>query len=84
MFAGLLATILVLVQPDAIGAEALIAAALIATVVAISIALQPAGGLRPEAAARVLNGFADLRVLLRANDPDAEGHRRARAPGTTH
>jgi hypothetical protein len=82
MFAGLLATILVLVQPDAIGFEALIAAALIATVVAISMALQPAGGLRLEAATRILNGFADLRVLLRADDPDAEGHRRARAPGT--
>ena len=84
MFAGLLATILVIVQPDASGAEALLAAALIATVVAISIALQPTGGVRAEAAARSADGFADLRVLLRADDPDAEGHRRARAPGMTH
>lgn len=83
MFAGLLGTMLVLVQPQATGAEILIVAALTATAMAILVTLRPVATLRPGTTGAALDGFADLRVLLRASDPDAEGHRRARAPGAT-
>lgn len=55
-----------------IGAAAVLAAALLAVLGV------PASG---AASAPGRASFADVRVLLRASDPDAEGHRRARAPG---
>jgi hypothetical protein len=81
--AGLLSALLVVVRPEAVGAEALLAAGLIAAVVAIAVVLRTVSAPRAAVALPTAGGFAALRVLLRASDPAAPGHRRARAPGTT-
>jgi hypothetical protein len=83
MIAGPLSALLLLVRPEAVGAEALLAAGLLAAVLAVAVMLRavPApSALVPIAAGA---GFAMLRVLLRASDPAAAGHCRARAPGST-
>jgi len=83
MIAGLLSALLLLARPEAVGAELLLAAGLVAVVLAVGVLLRT---LRVPVAAQAsgdLAGFAALRVRLRATDPAAAGHRRARAPGTT-
>jgi hypothetical protein len=83
MIAGPLSALLLLVRPDAMGAEVLLAAGLLAAVLAVAVVLRTVS--TPSDALRVpaTSGFATLRVLLRGSDPAAAGHRRARAPGTT-
>ncbi|RIX31156.1 DUF6412 domain-containing protein [Amnibacterium setariae] len=83
MIAGLLSAFVVLVQPDAVGAEALLAAGLLTAVLAVAVVLRTLRAPRAVLAAAAADGFADVRVLLRSSDPDAEGHPRARAPGAT-
>jgi hypothetical protein len=75
--------LLLVLRPEAVGAELLLAAGLVAVVFAVVALLRalhaPVGAVPPAN----ISGFAELRVLLRASDPSAAGHRRARAPGTT-
>ena len=81
MIAGLLSALLLL-RPEAVGAEALLAAGLVAAVLLVAVAL---GAVAVAPATRTVpatSAFATLRVLLRASDPAAAGHHRARAPGT--
>lgn len=82
MIAGLLSAFVVLARPEAVGAEALLAAGLLTALLAVAVVLRTAAAPRSATATPVPKGFAVLRVLLRASRPDAEGHRRARAPGT--
>lgn len=83
MIAELLGRLLLAVQPEALGAELLLAAGVLA--VAFAVAALPRTLRVPTTIAIPADvaGFAALRVLLRASDPTAAGHRRARAPGTT-
>lgn len=83
MIAGLLSAFVVLVRPEAVGAEALLAAGLLAAALAVAVVLRTASAPLPVTAVAGTEGFAVLRVRLRASDPSAAGHRRARAPGTT-
>lgn len=79
----MIAALLVLARPDGVGAEVLLAAGLLAAVLAIAAVLRATTAPRLVAAAPTAHGFAALRVLLRASDPSAAGHRRARAPDPT-
>ena len=83
MIAGLLSALLLLVRPEAMGAEVLLAAGSARCGAAIAAVLRSASAPRVALPAPATHRFAALRVLLRASDPSAEGHRRARAPGTT-
>ena len=83
MIAGLVSALLVLVQPDAVGAEALLAAGALVAALAVVAVLRTIAAPEAVVAPRTRAEAAALRVLLRASDPDAAGHRRARAPGTT-
>ena len=83
MIAGLLSALLLVVRPEAMGAEALLAAGLLAAVLAVAVVLRTVAAPRSAATQPAVAGFAALRVLLRASDPSAAGHRRARAPGAT-
>ena len=79
----MIALLLLLARPEAVGAELVLTAGLIAVVLAVGVLLRT---LRVPVAAQASGdpaGFATLRVLLRATDPAAAGHRRARAPGTS-
>jgi hypothetical protein len=80
---GLLGALLALARPDAVGAELLLAAGLMAVLAVVAV-LRSVSAPRTLLAPPTGDGFAVLRVLLRASDPSAEGHRRARAPGTSH
>ncbi len=79
----MVASLLLLMRPEAVGAEALLAAGLLAAVLAIAVVLRTVVALPTIAAPAAGAGFATLRVLLRASDPSAAGHHRARAPGST-
>ena len=83
MILGLLGALLPLLRPEAIGAEALLAAGLLAAVIAVAVVLRAVAAPRTVLPLPAEQGFAALRVLLRASDPSAPGHRRARAPGAT-
>ena len=83
MIAGLLSAFVVLVRPEAVGAEALLAAGLLAAVLAVAVVLSAATAPRSAVLHAPAADFPSLRVLLRATSPDAEGHPRARAPGAT-
>lgn len=83
MVAGLLSALTLLLRPDAMGAEVVLAAGLLAAVLTVAVVLRTVAA---PVGARLLpaaTGFAELRVLLRVSDPAAAGHRRARAPGST-
>jgi hypothetical protein len=83
VIAELLGRLLLAAQPEALGAELLLAAGVLAVVfavVALLHVLRPAVGV---GSAADVAGFATLRVLLRMSDPAAAGHPRARAPGST-
>lgn len=80
MIAGLLSALL-LVRPEAVGAEALLAAGLVAAVLLVAVAIAAVAAPRAVGAVPAPTAFATLRVLLRASDPAAAGHHRARAPG---
>lgn len=82
MVAGLVSALLQLVRPEATGAEVLLAAGLIAAGLALAVVLRIVAGPRIAPPVPSAHGFAALRVRLRASDPSAAGHRRARAPGT--
>lgn len=82
MTAGLLSALLLL-RPGATGAELLLAAGLVAAALAVVAVLRAVSAPRTAPPVPAQHGFAALRVLLRVSDPAAEGHRRARAPGTT-
>ncbi|WP_375406346.1 DUF6412 domain-containing protein [uncultured Amnibacterium sp.] len=79
----MIAGLLLLVRPEAVGAEALLAAGLLAAVLAIAVVLRTVSAPRVVVPIPSATGFATLRVLLRVSDPAAAGHRRARAPGST-
>ena len=83
MIVGLLGALLQLGRPEAMGAEVLLAAGVLAVALAVAAVLRTATA--PEAASpvRARDGFAVVRVRLRASDPSAAGHHRARAPGAT-
>lgn len=83
MIAGLLSAFVVLMRPEALGAEALLAAGLLAAVLAVAVVLSAAAAPRTAAMHSPAADFPSVRVLLRATSPDAEGHPRARAPGAT-
>lgn len=83
MIAGLLSAFVVLLRPEAVGAEALLTAGLLAAVLAVVVVLRTASPRPVVAIVAGSDGFAVLRVRLRASDPSAAGHRRARAPGAT-
>ncbi|MGT2424699.1 DUF6412 domain-containing protein [Amnibacterium kyonggiense] len=83
MIVGLLGALVALARPDAVGAELLLAAGLMAVLAVVAV-LRSVSAPRTSGVLPAAHGFAALRVLLRASDPSAEGHRRARAPGTTH
>jgi hypothetical protein len=78
-----IALLLLVVQPEALGAEVLLAAGLLAAVLAIAVVLRTVSAPHLAVPAPAANAFSALRVLLRASDPAAAGHRRARAPGTS-
>jgi hypothetical protein len=78
-----LGRLLLLVHPEAMGAEAILAAGLLAAALAIAVVLRAVVASPTIAVPAAGEGFASLRVLLRASDPSAPGHRRARAPGAT-
>ncbi|GAA4738603.1 hypothetical protein GCM10025783_06560 [Amnibacterium soli] len=84
MIAGLLSALAVLAGPQAVSAESLLAAGLVTALLAVVVVLRAASA-PPSAPSRgsTAADFPSLRVLLRATSPDAEGHPRARAPGTT-
>lgn len=83
MIAELLARLLLAVQPEALGAELLLAAGVLGVAFAVAALLRTVRVPTTIAIPADVAGFAALRVLLRASDPTAAGHRRARAPGTT-
>jgi hypothetical protein len=83
VIAGLLSALVLLARPEAMGAELLLTAGLLAGVLAIAAVLRSASAPRVVVPVPATHGFAMLRVRLRASDPAAAGHRRARAPGTT-
>jgi hypothetical protein len=83
VIAEVLGRLLLAVRPEAVGAELLLAAGLVAVVLAVGAILRALRVPEPAHAPAGAAGFAELRVLLRASDPAAAGHRRARAPGTT-
>ena len=83
MVAGLLSAFALLVRPDAVGAEVLLAAGLLAVALAVAVLRRTTAPAAADAQPAPVDGFADLRVLLGASRPDAAGHRRARAPGRT-
>jgi hypothetical protein len=78
-----LPSVLLLLRPDAQGAEVLLAAGFLAAALAVLVLLRTASTPIGVLVRPVTAGFAELRVLLRCSDPSAPGHRRARAPGTT-
>ncbi len=82
MIAGLLSALTLLLRPEAMGAEVLLTAGLLAAALAVVAVLRTASVPQVGPPVPVLHRFASLRVRLRASDPSAEGHRRARAPGT--
>lgn len=79
----MIASLLLLLRPEAVGAEALLAAGLVAAVLALGVVLRAVVAPRVIMPIASATGFATLRVLLRASDPSAAGHHRARAPGST-
>jgi hypothetical protein len=83
MIAGLLSALVLLARPEAQGAEVLLAAGLLAAALTVAVVLRTASAARVAVPVPAMHGFAVLRVRLRASDPAAAGHRRARAPGTT-
>ncbi len=83
MITGLLGALAVLLRPDAAGAEVLLAAGLLAALLAVSVIARVSTTSAAVVTPAAVDGFAELRVLLRASRPDAAGHRRARAPGST-
>ena len=84
MTAGLLSAFALLMRPGAMGTEVLLAAGLLAAALTIAVVVRNASAPRVALPAPARHRFAALRVLLRASDPSAEGHPRARAPGTRH
>lgn len=84
MIVGLLSALALLGRPEAAGAEALLAAGILAAALAVVTVLRSASAPRVALPVPTTHRFAVLRVRLRASDPSAEGHRRARAPGTKH
>ena len=83
MIAGLLSALAVLAGPQAVSAESLLAAGLVTALLAVAVVLSAAAAPRTAAMHAPAADFPSVRVLLRATSPDAEGHPRARAPGTT-
>ncbi|GAA2754603.1 DUF6412 domain-containing protein [Amnibacterium kyonggiense] len=83
MIVGLVGALVALARPEAVGAELLLAAGLMAVLAVVAV-LRSISAPETGRALPAAHGFAVLRVLLRASDPSAEGHRRARAPGSTH
>jgi hypothetical protein len=89
MIAGLLSALVLLVRPEAMGAgaqgaEVLLAAGLLAAALTVVAVLRSASAPRVALPVPATHGFSTLRVRLRASDPAAAGHRRARAPGSSH
>ena len=83
MIVGLVGALLQLVRPEAMGAEVLLAAGMLAVALAVAAVLRTATAPKAASPGPATDGFAVLRVRLRASDPSAAGHRRARAPGAT-
>ena len=81
MIAGLLSAVVLLVRPEAMGAEVLLAAGLLAAALTVAVVLRATSAPSGVRLLPAATGFAELRVLLRVSDPAAAGHRRARAPG---
>jgi hypothetical protein len=77
---GLLSALVAFARPEAVGAELLLSAGLMAVLAVVAV-LRSVSSPRTAAPLPTSQGFAVLRVRLRASDPSAEGHRRARAPG---
>lgn len=74
----LVAALLPVVLPE-VGAATLLVVAAVALVALVAAVLRL--GADVTSTRRAARRFAEVRVLLRASDPDAAGHRRARAPG---
>jgi hypothetical protein len=83
VIAGLLSALAVLAGPQAVSAESLLAAGLVTALLAVVVVLRTASAPRSAPSSTAAADFPSLRVLLRASDPSAAGHRKARAPGTT-